>query len=105
MHEDEFDDEEFEAHSREIQEKLKEISRKEFVDGCYMAYDMLVSKGDSAIVDVDLDSVCKAIDRMTSLFIINEEYERCQFLADYVKRNIPGHEINPDPSVKIEMGY
>ena len=101
------DDDEFEGqleeHSKQIQKKLKEIAKKEFVEGCYMAYDMLVSQGPKALESGDMSAICKAIDRMMSLFIIKEEYERCQFLAKYVKENIPNHEIVPDPTVNLEL--
>lgn len=100
--EDDFEDQ-LEEHSKQVQQKLKEIAQKEFVEGCYMAYDMLVSKGAGALESGDMSAICKAINRMMSLFIIKEEYERCQFLANYVKQNIPGYEIVPDPTVKLEF--
>jgi ferritin len=98
----EFEDH-LEEHSKKIQEKLKEIAKKEFVEGCYMAYNMLVSQGPKALESGDMSAICKAIDRMMSLFINQEEYERCQFLAKYVKENIPGYQIIPDPMVNLEL--
>ena len=98
----EFEDH-LEEHSKQIQKKLKEIAKKEFVEGCYMAYNMLVSQGPKALESGDMSAICKAIDRMMSLFIIQEEYERCQFLAKYVKENIPGYQIIPDPMVNLEL--
>lgn len=104
MYDDEDFEDQLENHANQIQSKLKEIARKEFVEGCYMAYDMLVSQDKKALESGDKDSICKAINRMMSLFIIREEYERCQFLANYVKKYIPDHEIEPDPVVKLELG-
>lgn len=104
MYEDEEDfEDQLKEHSEQIQKKLKEIAQKEFVEGCYMAYDMLVSQGPKALESGDMSAICKAINRMMSLFIIKEEYERCQFLANYVKANIPDYEIVPDPTVKLEF--
>lgn len=103
MYDEEDFEDQLEQHSKDMQQKIKQIAQKEFVEGCYMAYDMLVSQGPKALESGDMTSICKAINRMMSLFIIKEEYERCQFLANYVKDNIPNHEIVPDPNVKLEF--
>lgn len=100
--EDDFENQ-MENHSKEVNKKLSEIARKDFIEGCYMAYDMLVSQGSRALETGDVNSICKAIDRMMGLFIIKEEYERCQFLANFVKQNIPDHEIVPDSRVTLEF--
>lgn len=107
---DEEDDEGFgfedhlEQQANKVRSKIKAQAKKEFIDGCYMAYDMLVSKGVGALESGDMTSICNAINRMMSLFLIREEYERCQFLKQFVDTNIPDHEIVPDPIVKLEIG-
>ena len=108
---DEDDDNEsfgFEDHleqqANKVRSKIKAEAKKEFIDGCYMAYDMLVVKGAEALESGDMTSICNAINRMMSLFLIREEYERCQFLKRFVDENIPNHEIVPDPMVNLEIG-
>jgi hypothetical protein len=38
-----------------------------------------------------------------ALFVINEEYERCQFLKSFADKHMPGFEISPDNSVQKEL--
>ena len=110
MFDDEDDDEGFgfedhlEQQANKVRSKIKAEAKKEFINGCYMAYDMLVSKGAEALESGDMTSICNAINRMMSLFLIREEYERCQFLKQFVDANIPNHEIVPDPMVNLELG-
>lgn len=98
-----YDDDELEDRANELKRMLIEKSKKEFVEGCYEAYDMLATKGKAAITGSDPRSIHTAINRMTALFLIREEYERCKFLKTYVEQNLPGYEIKPDPSVEKEL--
>lgn len=97
------DDDELEDKANQLRRMLIERSKEEFVKGCYDAYDMLVSKGKQAIEGADPKSIHTAINRMTALFLIKEEYERCKFLKAYVEQNLPGCEIKPDPNVEKEL--
>ena len=107
---EEDDNEEFgfedhlEQQANKIRSNIKAEAKKEFIQGCYMAYDLLVAKGPEALESGDMTSICNAINRMMSLFLIREEYERCQFLKQFVNDNIPNHEIVPDPLVNLELG-
>ena len=44
-----------------------------------------------------------AINRMMSLFLIKEEYDRCEFLKKFALEHMPGFEISPDKSVQNEL--
>ena len=105
MTHDEFnmDDAEFEANSREFTKLQIEAQKKIFIEGCYEAYDLLTSKGKEALAVGELSAICSAIDRMTALFLLNEEYERCNFLKEFAIANIPGYVIVPDKNVEIEL--
>lgn len=106
MYEEDDDDdfpEELERRGKELQKQLQSKARQEFIQGCYQAYDILEKQGEKALEQGDLNSICRAIDRMMTLFLAREEYERCSFLKKYVERNIPGHVITPDPVVTEQM--
>ena len=100
---DEEDEDELNEKAGLLRKQLIERSKKEFIEGCYEAYDMLVSKGKDAVEGTDAKSIATAINRMTALFLIREEYERCEFLKKYVKKHLPGFVINPDKSVEKEL--
>jgi hypothetical protein len=40
---------------------------------------------------------------MTQLFLLREEYERCEFLKKYVADHLPGFKIVPDRNVIKEL--
>jgi hypothetical protein len=104
MFDQEDDDEDFTPEpTRDVRKKLKQRAREEFIQGCYSAYDILEREGKKALDKGDLTSICRAINRMMSLFLIQEEYERCSFLKQYVESNIPGHIITPDPQIQEEL--
>lgn len=92
-------EEQLRRQMKEVANRIAAQSRKDFIEGCYSAYDMLVNKGASALDDGDMEAIGKAINRMTALFVHREEYERCKFLSDYVSKYMPGHSIVPDESV------
>jgi hypothetical protein len=96
-------DEECEANAAEFTKNQIEIQKKIFIEGCYEAYDLLTSKGKEALAVGELSAICSAIDRMTALFLLNEEYERCKFLKEFASANIPGYVIVPDKNVEIEL--
>lgn len=102
MFDDDLEDE-LEQKHRQLQARLREKARKEFIEGCYSAYGILERDGERALQQGDLGSICRAINRMMSLFLVREEYERCLFLKRYVEQHIPGHAIEPDPLVDHQL--
>ena len=82
---------------------LLEQSKQEFIEGCYEAYDVLVSEGSSVLEQAPATEIQKAINRMTQLFLLREEYERCEFLKKYVADYLPGFKIVPDRNVIKEL--
>jgi len=101
-YEDEDDDDQMDR-IEEMKRKIIEKSKKEFVKGCYDAYEMLATKGSQAIEGTKPKEIQTAINRMMSLFLIKEEYERCEFLKKFAKEHMPGFKINPDKSVQNEL--
>ncbi len=101
-YEDEDDDEQMDR-IEEMKRKIIEKSKKDFVKGCYDAYEMLATKGSQAIEGTQPKEIQTAINRMMSLFLIKEEYERCEFLKKFAQQHMPGFEINPDKSVQNEL--
>jgi len=99
---DEDDDYQEETHN-ELKKQVIERAKKEFVAGCYDAYEMLTTKGEGAIQGTNPKEIQTAINRMMALFVINEEYERCQFLKSFVSKHMPGFEITPDNNVQKEL--
>lgn len=103
MH-DEEDDEGYEEEiNNELKKQFIEKSKKEFVAGCYDAYELLTKKGKGAIQGTNPKEIQTAINRMMALFVIKEEYERCQFLKSFVDKHMPGFEIAPDNTVQKEL--
>lgn len=100
---DEEDDDDQEEIANELKKKIIERAKKEFVAGCYDAYEMLSTKGKEAIQGTNPKEIQTAINRMMALFVINEEYERCQFLKSFVGKHMPGFEITPDNNVQNEL--
>ena len=90
---------EFENYKRAQLEESKQV----FIQGCYEAYDLLVSRGPEVLQQTGTHEIQKAINRMTQLFLLNEDYERCSYLKRYVKDYMPEFEITPDPSVIKEL--
>ena len=97
------DDDYQEGIHSELNTQLVEKSKKEFVAGCYEAYEMLITNGQEAINGTNPKEIQKAINRMMALFVIKEEYERCQFIKSFVDKHMPGFEITPDNNVQKEL--
>jgi len=80
-----------------------ESSKKEFISGCYDAYDLLANDGAAILVPAEMPAIKKAINRMSAYFLLIEEYERCGFLQKFVKENIPGFVIEPDMDIPRQL--
>jgi hypothetical protein len=102
---DDYDDD-FDAMESEFTEAKRqalERSKEEFIRGCYDAYDLLATQGQEALNGASPKDIQRAINRMTQLFLLKEEYERCSFLKKYVDQHMPEFEITPDSSVVKEL--
>ena len=105
MFEEEDEDDEISSRAEELRKIMVEKTRKEFIVGCYDAYDVLTS-GESnpkVLEGVNPKSIESAINRMAALFLLREEYERCQFLKEFIEKWMPGFEMRPDPVVEKEL--
>ena len=92
-----------EEQAREVAERTRKATLKDFITGCYVAYDMLAKEGPRAIEGSTEESIGSAINRMTALFLEREEYERCGFLKKFVTEHMPGREVIPDQQVIKEL--
>jgi len=101
MYEEDYDDN-F-PDPEELQHMIRLRARKEFIEGCYEAYDLLATRGEQALEGAEIPAVQRAINRMTAFFITKEEYERCDFLKRYTEKHMPGFVINPDWEVEKEL--
>ena len=102
MYDEEDYDENF-PDPEELQHMIRLRARKEFIEGCYEAYDLLATRGEQALEGAEIPAVQRAINRMTAFFITKEEYERCDFLKRYTEKHMPGFVINPDWEVEKEL--
>ena len=86
-----------------LQMQRMERARQEFIKGCYEAYQLLVDEGPRTLQGAEITSIQRAINRMTSFFIMREEYEKCQFLKSFVTKYMPDFEIQPDESIQRDL--
>ena len=93
----------FEEQAKEIAERNRKETLKNFIEGCYVAYDLLANEGSRAMEGSNEESIGSAINRMTALFLEREEYERCGFLQKFVNEHMPGMEVIPDQEVMREL--
>ena len=78
-------DREYEEESREFERYELEEGKEVFISGCYEAYDLLTSQGGKALEDGNLPDIADAINRMLAYFLMEEDYERCNFLKKFIK--------------------
>jgi hypothetical protein len=93
------DEQDLESMKKKVDNKLQE----QFIKGCYEGYDILTSMGKSALREDDLPSIKKAINRMTTLFIMQEEYEKCGWLKKFCEEHLPDHMIELDEEVQSRI--
>jgi hypothetical protein len=89
-----------EDHETDIEEKLERYRRgaiQNFIDNCYVAYDMLVKEGVPEDSDHEsLMEILKASRKMLALFEVREEYEKCKVLSNIMEMEFPSWDITPD---------
>jgi hypothetical protein len=88
-----------ESMKKKVDDKLQE----NFITGCYEGYDILTSMGEKALSKEDLPNIKKAINRMNTLFIMKEEYERCGWLKRFCEEHLPDHKIELDEEVQTKI--
>lgn len=99
---DYFDEEDFEEDEElttRIQMEKEMKTREDFIKNCNAAYEAIKSdpnnildEGNSATKRANL---INALNRMSALFILQEEYEKCSTLKEFVESKIPGTELTP----------
>lgn len=90
----------------ELEESMSNITtklQKRFVEGCYEGYDVLTSMGKSALIESEIPAIKKAINRMNTLFLMREEYERCGWLKRFCEEHLPEHKIEIDEEVQNQL--
>ena len=96
-------DREYEETARDFSRQELEAQKDEFIRGCYEAYDLLTSQGAKALEDGNLPSIANAINRMLAYFLIEEDYERCDFLKKFINEHMPEYQVEPDTNVEKEL--
>lgn len=99
--EDEDDDEFDEDLIIREMETEKEIKlREEFIKNCNDAYEAIISDPDNIIDDKNpatkKSNLINALNRMSALFILQEEYEKCETLKKFAESKIPEVELTPN---------
>jgi transcription elongation factor GreA-like protein len=94
---DDFLDEALIIREMEMEKEVK--ARKEFIKNCNEAYEAIKSDPDN-IVNEDnsatkKENLVNALNRMSALFILQEEFEKCTTLKKFAESKIPGVELTP----------
>lgn len=87
-----------------MKRKTTKSLQENFIKGCEEGYDMLQKMGEKAILcEEELPLIKRAINRMTTLFIMREEYEKCGFLKSFCEKHLPDHKIELDEEVQTQI--
>jgi len=84
---------------KDMQMEKEDKARKEFIKNCNEAYEAIKSDPDN-IVNEDnsatkKENLVNALNRMSALFILQEEFEKCSTLKKFIESKIPGVELTP----------
>jgi len=99
---DEDDDDEFDEDLiiREMETEKETKERKEFIRNCNDAYEAIKTDPDNIIDDKNpatkKANLINALNRMSALFILQEEYEKCETLKKFAESKIPEVELSPN---------
>jgi len=99
---DEDDDEDFDEGLiiREMESEKETKERKEFIRNCNDAYEAIKTDPDNIVNSENpatkKDNLINALNRMSALFILQEEYEKCETLKRSAKAKIPEIELTPN---------
>jgi len=99
---DEDDDEDFDEGLiiREMESEKETKERKEFIRNCNDAYEAIKTDPDNIVNSENpatkKDNLINALNRMSALFILQEEYEKCETLKRFAKAKIPEIELTPN---------
>jgi transcription elongation factor GreA-like protein len=99
---EEDDDEDFDEGLiiREMESEKETKERKEFIRNCNDAYKAIKTDPDNIVNSENpatkKDNLINALNRMSALFILQEEYEKCETLKRFAKAKIPEIELTPN---------
>ena len=99
---EEDDDEDFDEGLiiREMEREKETKERKEFIRNCNDAYEAIKTDPDNIVNSENpatkKDNLINALNRMSALFILQEEYEKCETLKRFAKAKIPEIELTPN---------
>jgi hypothetical protein len=94
---DDFLDEDAIIKEMEMEKEAK--ARKEFIKNCNEAYEA-IKLDPNNIVNEDnsatkKENLVNALNRMSALFILQEEYEKCETLRKFMESKIPDAKLDP----------
>ena len=79
----------------QIKSRMKKEAREKFISTVYSGYALLFSKGKDAISVGEKDEALSAIRRMLGVMEHFEEYEKCQFLKQFLKEELNEENTSP----------
>jgi hypothetical protein len=98
---DDEDDEGFDEDLiiREMKMEKESKERKEFIQNCNDAFKAIESDPDNILDSSNpatkKDNLINALNRMSALFILQEEYEKCETLRKFIESKIPDVKLEP----------
>lgn len=95
--EDDFLDEELII--KEMKAEKEERERREFIKNCNDAYESIKMDPDNILSTENpaakKENLVNALNRMAALFILQEEYEKCETLKVFLESKIPDSQLTP----------
>ena len=98
---DDEDDEGFDEDLiiREMKMEKEAKERKEIIQNCNDAFKAIESDPDNILDSSNpatkKDNLINALNRMSALFILQEEYEKCETLRKFIESKIPDVKLEP----------
>lgn len=99
--EEEFDDELNDLKSIIMEKEKMKKEKEDFINNCKEAYQAIQEDPDSVFsydeefTEQKKGDLIKAINRMSGLFILEESYEKCAVLKEFLKKRVPDAEFTP----------
>lgn len=94
------DNEMFASYQKDHSNKMSREIGKKFREAAYKGYDLLEVSGKDAVDPNNIEEAILAIRRILGLMVIEEEYEKCQFLKEFLIKKLDAK--NPEPIFDFE---
>lgn len=96
---EDFDDELDDLKSLIMEREKETKERQEFINNCEEAF-LAIQQDPDSIFEPNMNekkkaNLVNAINRMSALFIIGEDYEKCSVLKKFLESKVPEEKFNP----------